>query len=49
MANTSSKAKDRSLSESYSAIKHRTVRLPRFQCYEAWNRKHSESFMKNIM
>lgn len=45
----SSKAQDRTLGEWFSIIQQGTVKLPRFQRYEAWDRKRISSFLNTII
>ena len=45
----SSKAKDRSLNEWFSEIKKGSIKLPRFQRYEAWDKHRIASLLKTII
>lgn len=45
----SSKAKDRSLEEWFAMVKRGSIKLPRFQRYEAWDKHRIASLMKTVI
>ncbi len=49
MSETSSSAQDRKLANWYTRIKNGSIKLPRFQRMEAWDRHRIESFLKTYI
>lgn len=49
IAQSSSSAQDCTLAKWYGEIKHGQIKLPRFQRYEAWDKKRITSFLNTVL